>query len=207
MKHNLDFQETLAGYKVIGLSGWARSGKDTVGEILRARHGFELISFANVLKECVYALNPVVHEFPGDPWDQQNDPDEYWRVQDIVDKYGWDEAKEDFPEIRRLLQFFGTEVGRNIIDEDIWVNTAFRKMEAGNMYAITDVRFKNEARKIQQVGGVVCRVQRPNNYPVNAHSSEHDLDDYEFDHTLDNSGDMVYLEHQVEHLLDVAGVQ
>ena len=40
---------------VILLSGWARSGKDTVADHLCATHGFKRVAFADPLKEAVAA--------------------------------------------------------------------------------------------------------------------------------------------------------
>jgi dephospho-CoA kinase len=45
---------------VIGLTGYAQTGKDTVGEILVRDHGFKRVAFADAVRECVYALNPLI---------------------------------------------------------------------------------------------------------------------------------------------------
>ena len=71
---------------------------------------------------------------------------------------GWDEAKKT-EEVRRLLQIFGTEIGRSLLGENIWVELATRNLESSKNYVFTDVRFPNEADKIKNLGGLIWRVE------------------------------------------------
>jgi dephospho-CoA kinase len=45
---------------IIGLSGYARSGKDTVAELLCLNYGFRRISFADPMREAILILNPKI---------------------------------------------------------------------------------------------------------------------------------------------------
>ena len=45
---------------IIGISGYARSGKDSVANILVQDFGFERRAFADKLREALYALNPII---------------------------------------------------------------------------------------------------------------------------------------------------
>ena len=97
-------------------------------------------------------------------------------------------------------------------------------------WVVTDVRFPNEAQAIKDRGGIVIRVNRPfeirvqhsgreddftiemfdpNNekhvtfkkgYDLNNHPSETALDDYEFDHVIDNNGSIEELIEKVKQL-------
>ena len=90
---------------IIGLSGYAQSGKDTVAELLCLNYGFKRISFALPMRDAIYTLNPyIINDGLGDG---------NWRVADEVDEHGWDIAKQH-PEVRRLMQVFGTDVGSNM---------------------------------------------------------------------------------------------
>jgi hypothetical protein len=162
---------------IVGVSGYARAGKDTLANVLVGRHGFERKAFADFLRDALYVLNPYLA--PGVD------------LQSVVDLHGWDYAKTQGPidqhkEVRRLLQVMGTEVGRKMLGEDVWVNALFNSLEPTGNYVISDVRFPNEYEAIKEVGGFVVRVERPGTQPVNAHPSETALDDHEFDMLFSN---------------------
>ena len=158
---------------IIGLSGYAQSGKDTVAELLCLNYGFKRISFALPMRDAIYTLNPLVEGTN--------------RIVDLVDEYGWDVAKAN-PEVRRLLQVFGTEVGRSLFGETFWIDQAFKRAEEYERVVFSDVRFPNEATAIQQRGGDVWRINRHNHAPVNGHKSEHAMDMFMFKHVLYNDG-------------------
>jgi len=176
---------------IIGLSGYAQSGKDTVAELLCLNHGFRRISFALPMRDAIYTLNPVV--------DGSN------RVADLVNEYGWDVAKAN-PEVRRLLQVFGTEVGRNLFGETFWIDQAFKRADEHERVVFSDVRFPNEAKAIQQRGGDVWRINRHNHQPVNGHTSEHAMDNFLFKHVIYNDGTLNDLFEECEMLAKELGL-
>lgn len=176
---------------IVGLAGYATSGKDTVASMLVKNRGFVKIAFADLLRQAVRALNPIVAY-------QSLFPTEI-RVRDALVAYGYDESKVKFPEYRRLLQAMGTEVGREIFGEDFWVDYTMRKVHSleANFVVIPDVRFFNEAQAIRNTGGEVIRIDRLRTTAVNEHISEHALDTYTFDFTIDNDGTLADLEEKV----------
>ena len=68
---------------IIGLSGYARSGKDTVAQVLVEKYGFQRIAFADKIREFLYDLNPRLDHTLKDSL----------RLRDIVDVNGWEKAK------------------------------------------------------------------------------------------------------------------
>ena len=180
---------------VIGLSGYARSGKDTAADRLVSKHGFSQYSFAAPMKEAMYILNPIVGSDGIGPFKYKN----------LVDTYGLDKAKESYPEIRRLLQVFGTEVGRSMFGENFWVDLTLNNIKEKHA-VISDVRFKNEADAIKKAGGQVWRINRHGVGPVTDHSSEIDLDDYNFDHIIDNDYSVMDLHNVIDMLLSKQNV-
>lgn len=187
--------------RLIGLSGYAQSGKDTVGSILVENHGFTRVSFADKLRECLYALNPLVGCSTG-----YLKPDETAPVQHFVDKFGWEWTKANTGS-RELLQRLGTEVGRNILGENVWVDAALKGLDWNGSYVVTDVRFPNEYDAITARLGAVWRIERPGTEPVNAHPSETALDDRVFDLYLHNEGSIEDLEVMVDSIITTGGVQ
>ena len=172
---------------IIGLSGYAQSGKDTVAGFLK-NFGYTRVAFADPMRTALYSLNPLVS---GD-----------LRLAELVDQIGWDGAKTAYPEIRRLLQVFGTEVGRNQWGSNFWVDLAMTQMDwLEKDYVVTDVRFPNEYEAIKATGGKVWRVDRTAVGPVNEHVSDNALEGFEFDRVVKNYGTLRDLQFQVEALL------
>jgi dephospho-CoA kinase len=168
---------------IIGLSGYARSGKDTVANLLVNEYGFERVAFADPIRDILYAMNPQVR---GD------------RLVPLVDEYGWDVAKAN-PEVRLLLQGLGYAARRRL-DEEIWIVTALKKMtDSTKNYVVTDVRFMNEANILRnELDAELWRVERPDVVAVNDHISEWELNAYSFDRVLNNDGTLEELEFMIK---------
>lgn len=184
---------------LVGISGYAQAGKDSIGKLLVENHNFTRYAFADKLREFLYAQNPVVVvDFAFEHVE---------RVQDIVDKYGWERAKLDYQEIRELLQRLGTEAGRKILGDNVWVEAVFNDINKGldlgwnESVVITDVRFPNEAQAIKDHNGFVVRVKRPGITAANAHVSETSLDEWPFDYTIPNDATIEALALSVKHLV------
>jgi hypothetical protein len=163
---------------VLGLSGWARSGKDTIANCMVENHGYLKMSFADPLKDALEALNPKV------------DISGYYMPLATGLKLvgGWEGIKGHSTEVRPLLQRMGTEVGREMFGENFWVDAAIDRIPDGSKVIFADVRFPNEAKAIKDLGGQVWRVERVGYEAANGHISEHALDDYEFDERIRNTG-------------------
>lgn len=181
---------------IIGVNGFARAGKDSIANILVEKYGYERRAFADIMRTALYRLNPVVGIRPADVFVVEDSS-----VQDVVDNLGWDKAKVEYPEIRRLLQVLGTEVGRSLFGESFWVDQVTKDLDKDSLVVFSDVRFKNEAQKIKDLGGQVWRVERPGVKAANSHVSEHDLDGWKFDRIIYNSGEIRHLEEMVDRLL------
>jgi hypothetical protein len=158
---------------IIGLSGYARSGKDEVAKILVEDYGYKRVAFADKIRELLLETNPQVRDG--------------FRVESVVEAYGWDQAKVMFPEIRTLLQRLGVGA-RNIFGDEFWISQVFHSMDKTSEYVITDVRFENEAMMLKLMGGQLWRIKRPGVEPVNSHVSESELDGYAVDKILKNEG-------------------
>ena len=177
---------------IIGLSGYAQSGKDTIANYLVEHHGFTRVAFADPIREALYALNPKINDIP----ELQG-----VRLQWLVDKMGWEFVKVDSPETRGLLQRFGTEVGRNLWGENFWVDKAMATAAKHDKVVITDVRYPNEYQAIKDTGGDMWRVEKPGGIPINRHSSETALDGFFFDQIILNKGSLDDLQATVNYLI------
>lgn len=168
---------------IIGLTGYAQSGKDTVANILVRNYSFTRIAFADPIRDFLYAVNPMAG---GEP------------IRIRVDSDGWDKAKRH-PEVRRLLQSVGL-TARTQFGQDFWVYQAISKMEQAqvNRIVVTDVRFTNEAKTLKELGAQLWRIKRVGVGAVNGHVSETELDTYPVDQTFANNGSIEDLELSVK---------
>lgn len=172
---------------LIGLSGYARSGKDTAGRAL-VDLGWERRSFADRLREFLLALDPIAHLGIY----------AHRRLSDVVADFGWETAKDNIPEVRALLQRCGTEAGRVVLGENVWVDATLRDLDPAQPVVITDVRFPNEAAAIQEAGGIVVRIERAGVGPTvgadgTIHASETAMTTWPFDAVLRNDGTVAEL--------------
>lgn len=161
----VDIAKLRLGYPLIGISGKAGSGKDTLGSYISERYGYHHESFARPLKE---ALNTIFN------WDMDKWNDREWKEQ-ILPEF------EVSP--RSLVQTLGTEWGRKMIDPDLWVKLLGLKIKFPCV--ITDVRFPNEAKFIKENNGLVIKLSRESG-AVLAHASE--VLDFEPNVVLENTG-------------------
>lgn len=191
--------------KIIGLSGYARSGKDEAAKVLIEEFGFIRIGFADKLREAVYELNPLVSQYvyiksPATGKISLWGGNEKVTVQHVIDQFGWDGYKETpyKDEVRRLLQRMGTEVGRNLLDDNIWVDSAFNGLADDAKVVVTDCRFPNEAEAVAKRGGDMWRIMRAGVEAINDHPSETSLDNWSFDSYIHNDGSLEDLHKSVK---------
>lgn len=170
--------------KVIGLTGRARSGKDTVaGLIALELEGQHVIrqGFADKLKvSAARALG-----LNASPEDCIAFCDELKVDGRVAVQIGGDGDQAISAEVsgRTYLQRFGTEAHREVFGEDFWLDAvlplAWRSSDSYyldrddcDVLVVPDVRFPNEALRVHACGGEVWRIVRPEAERVEDHASE-----------------------------------
>ena len=176
---------------LLGLIGKKQSGKSTFAGILEREHCFQQVAFADPLREALLTLNPLI---PLKKGFRAGDVSRSVPLSWVIEAIGWDRAKEEHPEVRRLLQAFGTDVGRNLFGKEVWVDRGIDRatdlLHFGDV-VITDVRFKNEAEAIARHGGHLVRIVDPNRPDSgDQHRSEVELDGYPTDYVIHNHKDL-----------------
>jgi hypothetical protein len=195
---------------VILLTGRARSGKDTAAKFL-TEQGWVRVAFADPLREVCVRINPQIALNISETISVfgrfQVSQTSVVRLSEIVERVGWDTAKQ-IPEVRRLLQVTGTEAIRGVLGDSTWTNLALEKVAQlvgeGKKVVVTDCRFANEALAFrQQTDFFACvyRIVREGSGAGN-HSSEAGIPDALVDVVIDNNGSMEELKSRI---LELAG--
>ncbi len=141
---------------IIGVSGLIGSGKSTVAARLTENYGFKKDSFATSLKDaCAMMFDWPRHLIEGDTGESRE-----WREQ--TDEW-WSEKLNILNFSPRLaLQIIGTDALRDHFNEGIWFLTLENRVRKNpNQHVvISDVRFPNEIKFIQEHGGTMIKVNR-----------------------------------------------
>ena len=84
-----------------------------------------------------------------------------------------------FMTTREVLQFVGTELFRNQLDPDVWLNSVFlQPWDENDIVIIADARFPNEAT-LGRENGLLINIQRETGIVNDGHKSENALADYD----------------------------
>lgn len=162
--------------QIIGLSGKAGAGKDYIIQTYLRPRGFYQISFAWHMKVWIVGRGLATYE----------------EVFVTKPKH-----------VRELMQLEGTERGRDVFGENVWVDSAMAWMRLYkdnwgiDKFVVGDVRFPNERQAILDHGGRVARVVAPERTLANPltpeqrqHPSETALDGLEWDYKIRNDIDI-----------------
>ena len=198
---------------IVGISGKARSGKDTFAEMLATElnkvsyPAYVMMAFAHELKtKCQADFDLTYEQLWGDDkeiYDQRypkmrgappyclGNRDDGKGLEFMEERKHWT--------AREIMQDYGAFF--RSIDSEFWIKNLFRVAEDKEYtnVIVTDVRYKNEADYIIDNGGYVIRVDRENKDDVHnmAHPSEVELDDYKrFDFVVNNSGTLEDLKNR-----------
>lgn len=203
---------------LIGLIGFAGSGKDTVADYLCSHHAFTRNSFAASLKDVLASIFG---------WDREmlegvTPASRQWR--ETIDE--WWATRLNIPNLspRTMMQYIGTDLFREKFNDEIWVASLERKLlqSSGNV-VITDCRFPNEISTIQQLGGKIVLILRhpypewypdwyhpamfldtipPHAMPVFVHPSEYSWIGSPIHHIVYNNGTIDDLHNRVSYVIE-----
>ncbi|MCK5610079.1 hypothetical protein KAR91_49860 [Candidatus Pacearchaeota archaeon] len=211
---------------VIGLNGKKQTGKDSVANLAEEILPGEVarISFAYPLKMfCVNYLgipekNCFGSDFEKDQW--VGSWGEVFGKPALLEKYG--KKPEDAISGREVLQVVGTDVFRENLNTNIWVDILTKRLAdqqwdkpisgQAKVVFITDVRFPNEVEYLTNAKYRSIRLYR---YTGKSESIEHasesvfdDIDDSLFTYLIDpqQNTSMSMLKKQVIQILNAEGL-
>lgn len=184
---------------LIGLTGYAGCGKSTLAEYLVKSYDFNEISFADPIKNGLCSIFSVDRETL-----------EIYKSNNV-----------DIPGTHRTMRFLaqtlGTEWGRHIVNDNIWVNLAengirrLQRQDKNAKIVISDVRFPNEAAMIKNNNGIVVFIDSEGAHKKSRlldKDSNHESESYveklrnESDFTIQNNGTIAELLSSVDMMLE-----
>ena len=160
-----DHSDFLNNPCIVAFCGEIGVGKSTLAHDLADSTGGKVLSFADPLREMIgkivnkdYLTSEMIDGI---------------RAKDVeIPWLGHPEKTTG----RKLLQYLGTEFGRDLIDPEIWVKVAKQRAEEYGLdrhIFFDDLRFDNEAEMIRSLGGLVVMVKRDGFTPTaDSHASE-----------------------------------
>ena len=177
------------GCTIVGLIGKAGAGKDTVADHLVEKHGYQRVALADPLRDIVQLVFVLDRD---SVWDR--------KLRELPLKFliKWT--------VRKLLQFIGTELFRNLVWDETWMYNLSQRLEPGTNYVCTDVRFPNEMNGLKECfGGKTAFVEVVRNgcdgvVGIPGHESESHT--FKADVVLDNNGTLADLYAHVDALVD-----
>ena len=139
---------------IIGLCGKKGVGKSFVAKRIQDRIGGQVCSFADPIR---WALSAMGVDFS------------YKNKEVVQTQFG--------KSARQLAQTFGTEWGRNMVKDSIWVDHMISRInDSSENIIIDDIRFDNEAAAIVALGGSVFKIIGQSIYDApDGHESESGL--------------------------------
>jgi len=183
---------TLAGKKQVGKDSSAQYIKQILGD-----KRVHVVHFADALKQACSVIFGIPLEDMETETGKQRLTDIVWPVG--IDRgfvtLGYEPAgKHDLKEqrhmtVREILQFVGTNLFRNQMDPDIWVQSVYRKKyRDDDVVVVADCRFPNECDFAKQQG-LLIGVNRETGLASDGHASETALDNYnDYHHVIENNG-------------------
>lgn len=179
--------------KLIAFTGAMGSGKSTAIQYLKDTNldkKIELIKFAGPLydmQEYIYRRIDKVYKRP-----------------------------ETFVKDRKLLQWIGTDWGRNTVGDDVWVRLWKEEVNyAAENYShaiivCDDCRFDNEAEAIKQAGGILVKIVSDKNYDrittangIPNHASESGVSKQLVDFVVENNDTLEAFKEKLDAIFDL----
>ena len=186
---------------VIGVTGKARSGKDSFAGMLaeelfiRTGRRYILMAYATELKKRVQKDFDLSY-------------DQLWGDDKEEEDSRYPKKSGGYWTGREIMQFVGTDCFR-AIDDNYWVKELFKVIDDNEFKTviITDIRFQSEAQPVKDRNGFMIKVvsdrEITNTVHNKVHASETAMDEYDgIDFTVDNNGSLDDLRKVATQVVD-----
>lgn len=213
--------------RLIGINGYARSGKDTVYEFIEQLQPAKVKRVAYADKMKVMAARSLGFDRPEAQLIELMNSVKLGSTISVryIEHYGGDDKLHSLTG-REFIQNFG-EDGRQTFGEDFWIDLVLptpvkwsadpgenagqierdvngfnvRDMHNADVVVVTDCRHPNEAQRVLDLDGEIWHVVRPG-VESDGHITETRLPPWLIDRTIINGGSLGHLRDRVKEALD-----
>lgn len=141
--------------KIIGITGFAGSGKNSLANIIHKAYPeyTEIISFGSSVKDVC----SVLFDWPREML--EGDTKESRDFRETIDEYWTNNLGQDWTP-RKAMQYIGTDLIRNQLSSSFWLDLGMKRIDKSDkVVIIPDVRFRNEIEAIRKKDGIIYRTQ------------------------------------------------
>ena len=172
----------------VSFSGKEGSGKTFCADLLCSRYGYVKVKMATPIKEMIRTLGLNDNHIEG-------------HLKDVPC------AILDGRTPRWAMQTLGTEWGRSLISENLWLNRwaeiVQQNLTMNSSVVVDDTRFPNELKRVRELNGVIIGLKR-NATKEDSHSSSFDSwEELDADFIIDNdeTWDEITLEMKMRSIM------
>lgn len=208
---------------IIGVVGKKGSGKTTAAK-LAEKLGFIPLAFADALKNTTSKVFNIPVNILNDNYAKDNMQITIELTDSVLSNFLWElsntytpihptaieQAIADYagPRMmstpRQLLQVLGTDLVRDNVDKEYWLNALLSKIKNPKLdYIVHDVRFQNECDLIKRKNGAVLVITRPGGTNLDSHVSE-SFKPAEYDFLINNNSSIDQFTRDVTNVLRLA---
>lgn len=176
--------------KIIGFAGGMGAGKSTAISLIKQMYKYSVVNVK--FAQPLYDIQEVI----------------YRRISGVY------ERPAGFVKDRKLLQWLGTDWGRDTISPTLWVDLwrdqveKVKRLQFPQVIVCDDVRLDNEAEAIKAAGGIVVRITRPNpeaegGAGIKNHASESGINKSLIDFEIENNDTIDSLGEKLSRILGI----
>ena len=189
---------------LIGICGEIGSGKSTIADYLKSC-GFDEYSFAKPVKDLAMAMGFTYKEV----WGTQKEKitkNKYWGIsgREFLQKFATQIGRELMPKIIPNMDMGKSNSPWIRLFEIYWNELLNNNGLHHSNLVVSDVRFPDEAKSIQEQGGYIIRIIRPGlikNGVEHTHKSETNIDKIDVDAVIINDKSKEELFNIIEKLI------
>lgn len=169
-------------------------GKSTVAEIFKQNDYVDL-TFADPVKQIGLILGFEHNELYGSQEDKLKIND-FWGVsgREFMQKFATNLMRNELPK----------HINMNMNNKTIWVRLCQKKiidlLNENKKIIVSDGRFIDEINMIKEMGGIIIKIIRNNNYDIH-HESESYISKLNADIEIENNGDIADLNKKIYDII------